>query len=68
MKYFGAFDFDVFNFGAFTGVLAVRVARDGVLLAALDYDPFRLNRIMVFSFAWGVIPSENRHPLFRIMP
>ena len=29
---------------------------------------FRLNRIMVYMFRWSMIFSENRFPLFGIMP
>src|SRR6266852_8658570 len=35
--------------------------------AMLDHDPIRLNRIMISSFCWSMIFSENRFPLFRIM-
>jgi hypothetical protein len=35
--------------------------------AGLDHDPIRLNRIMISSFCWSMIFSENRYPLFRIM-
>src|SRR6195256_5258833 len=35
--------------------------------AMLDHDPLRLNRIMISSFCWSMIFSENRFPLFRIM-
>jgi hypothetical protein len=35
---------------------------------ALDPDPIKLNRIRVQFFRWSMIFSENRLPLFRIMP
>jgi hypothetical protein len=55
------------------GHRARRVA-DGPILASanpvpgsLDHDQIGLNRIMISSLGLGVIPSENRLPLFRIM-
>jgi len=35
---------------------------------ALDHDAIKWNRIMISSFCLSMIFSENRFPLFRIMP
>jgi len=35
---------------------------------ALDHDAIKRNRIMISSPGLGMIFTENRFPLFRIMP
>jgi hypothetical protein len=41
------------------------IERESLRVQVLDHDP--ISRIMISSFCWSMIFSENRFPLFRIM-
>jgi hypothetical protein len=40
----------------------------GEQCAELDHDPIGLNRIMISSLCLSMTFSENRFPLFRVVP